>query len=1046
MSKKDYKYQDLDRLVELFFEESLTPELLRIRKDFALDLLDELRGLRKDIYRIKKDDPERYAKVLERLSQFVPGCRKELTRLQKFGEIWKESVFSLCDTLPETVWAIQAEERFEAQSEDYAVTKSIKKAKKVLFDLDVKLFKRSPETYYWKNSVPLRKLVLYGLFCHKNALADLVAGEYAHIARSLGFLLDETKEEPLFGEKGSIKTGEESSVESGEMKGTGFPEEGSKEPGESPDAAMTSPEEAPDHESTPKESRSDLEAGASFRIPVIEQIEEHLNNAIRALTDYHDGSIPVSEVIGESRKAISYWLRRIGTVESLFRKPVTDPKSRVFQKAERETQRVRERWLTYIGSQITDLQVQMELAQFGSVSEEAINKLRKATHIYFRDLYYLPTEEGISVLREMIESLKEQTTRKRTLEDIEKAREKLHSDFYENSLYVMRDSDLQEHFMDGIHQTLGDLELQLNDFTEKLELAEKRVFSVPVPVVVMDDFYWRSIATRYLKDKAFHVLDPEKQKFRAFLEEQLVVLEETAGIIDVNLQAALTSEHKEGDEAPLAVAVSGLNRAIAALERSIGNVRKKQDSYGTLIDTQLPQAYQQLAVLMQSRSYDSFELRDKALQVKTTALSWKEKAMRWYAVWEDRAELAWRYSKRKYHDMQRPVSRFLGFRQDDQTTARYQKDLTGFLTRSAAITKKLPYIYQRLYKRSFMIEKRFYVDDQNNVRKLLEAHEQWQKNTSWSAVVVGQKGSGKSTLLHFFLEQLDHAQPVVTLQIDDTIYSSGLLMRMISRKLGFAETDNMEELIEKIQKRRRRGILIFEGLQNIYIRNINGYEAIRDFWVLMTQTHSSLFWVVTCSESAWEFFVRMFSADQFFSQVLRTDRLTASQIEQGIMTRHKATGYELEFEPGNRIKKLRSYKKLLGKEKEMQQYLKSAYFEQLSEIADGNFSIAMIFWLQSIRDFDDSRFFIAMREVLDIDLLDISSRNVLFALASLIQHDTLKAEELSLSLHIELSESKLILGQLSSKGLVVNTHNGYTVNHLVYRQIKSLLADRNILH
>jgi hypothetical protein len=63
------------------------------------------------------------------------------------------------------------------------------------------------------------------------------------------------------------------------------------------------------------------------------------------------------------------------------------------------------------------------------------------------------------------------------------------------------------------------------------------------------------------------------------------------------------------------------------------------------------------------------------------------------------------------------------------------------------------------------------------------------------------------------------------------------------------------------------------------------------------------------------------------------------------MDRHKATGYNLKFEPGQILKNSRSFRKLMDDEVKTQEYLKEYYFTRLSNIAEGNLSIAIIFWL-----------------------------------------------------------------------------------------------------
>lgn len=164
------------------------------------------------------------------------------------------------------------------------------------------------------------------------------------------------------------------------------------------------------------------------------------------------------------------------------------------------------------------------------------------------------------------------------------------------------------------------------------------------------------------------------------------------------------------------------------------------------------------------------------------------------------------------------------------------------------------------------------------------------------------------------------------------------------------------------------------------------------------------------------------------------------------MARHKASGYELYFEPGEMLKNSRAYKKLLDDDVKAQELVRDTFFSRLSKVSEGNLSIAMIFWLQSIKEYDSRRFVFTPLEVTEVDKLETPSKEVLFTLAALVIHDTLSQEQVAMALHQDLSESRLMLARLKSKGIIYKSKNGYNLNHLVYRQVLRMLKRRNIIH
>ncbi|MDX1586179.1 MAG: hypothetical protein R3222_05525, partial [Balneolaceae bacterium] len=113
---------------------------------------------------------------------------------------------------------------------------------------------------------------------------------------------------------------------------------------------------------------------------------------------------------------------------------------------------------------------------------------------------------------------------------------------------------------------------------------------------------------------------------------------------------------------------------------------------------------------------------------------------------------------------------------------------------------------------------------------------------------------------------------------------------------------------------------------------------------------------------------------------------------------------------------------------------------------EGNASIAMIFWIRSIRDFDETHFYIKPLEITSVEMIQELKPEVLFTLATVILHDTLTPSELSQILLFTEQESRLMLVRLKTRGLLRQEGERYFVNQLMYRQIVRVLKERNIIH
>jgi len=185
---------------------------------------------------------------------------------------------------------------------------------------------------------------------------------------------------------------------------------------------------------------------------------------------------------------------------------------------------------------------------------------------------------------------------------------------------------------------------------------------------------------------------------------------------------------------------------------------------------------------------------------------------------------------------------------------------------------------------------------------------------------------------------------------------------------------------------------------------------------------------------------------EYFSHLSTTDVLDADQIKKVILNRHRSSGYTLHFEAGNDTLKSRSYRKLMDDEQKAQEYLQENYFKKLTELAEGNASVAMIFWIRSIRTFDDTYCYIQPLEVTSVEMIEDLNPQVLFTLAVFVLHDTITDEDLSMIMHLTREESRLMINRLKSRGLLIEKDGGHAINHLMYRQIVRVLKERNIIH
>lgn len=951
-----------------------------------------LKSTHKELLIVKKENQDSYKRTIDVLSNNLKGLQsaiqtsEESSRFEYLTDLLSDSLLSVSQEITE----IQANERFIPQADDSFYVSVLKLFKRFL---KPGVANGDAAKKEWKQKIALRDLITDQLMSDLSWAEIWLSESYRDTTEILDLLLEKKTENS-------------------------------------------------------DENQAEAEVRSSFKIEVIDEIEQQLEKAIKRIeSDEMLSNEKLSESIGILRDQLIEKGERAGTIEGK-KCEITHQNFRIYRDKQQQKFNIIEKsWLSYLESQISDLRIQTEIAEYGYQASETQKGILDEMHVYFRDFGYVPMEKGVSAAKEIVTTLNNGNRDNLSKKNVDQIREKLDLEIKDAILVPMQKKELQQKILDRVRDKISELKFLLNKFSETVELAEKREIQFPKPVVDLDQLKWQSLASRFLQEKALREMQPEKLQLVQFISQKAVDVEETLQIVDVNLMAALESElDDEEEESPLEIAVSGLERAVNLFEQSIKSVREKQNQYEDLVLVKLSSALFDLANIMHSRSYDTFELRDKALQVKERATDWKLKLQLFSDKWIEKTEILWRFLNQKFKKGKNFTLRTLGFQGEEAVSTTERRNLTEYLVRINK-DQQLPFIYKRLFDYEFEIDERFYTAPDRVHESIENAFTGWKNGLDNNVLIMGEKGSGKSATVRFLSNNLFEEDEPIIIRFDTTFYKEEELLTGLCKGLNYNKVESRDELIEKIGNRRKKSVIVIENLHNAYIRNIHGFEAIQAFWEIMSATKDKFFWVVTSSRYASSFFEKMSGSDQLFSHITAVDNLDKDKLQKAILTRHKSTGYNLIFEPSPTLKNSRAYRKLIGDEEQEQKYLSEYYFSKLANVAEGNLSIAIIFWMQSIREYDDVAFRIAPLEVADVDKIEAPARNVLFTLAAFALHGQLTVEQMAIALHQDITQSRLMLERLKSKGIIFRTaENEYDLNQLVYRQVIRLLKRRNIIH
>ncbi|MCF7810436.1 ATP-binding protein [bacterium] len=377
-------------------------------------------------------------------------------------------------------------------------------------------------------------------------------------------------------------------------------------------------------------------------------------------------------------------------------------------------------------------------------------------------------------------------------------------------------------------------------------------------------------------------------------------------------------------------------------------------------------------------------------------------------------------------------------------TVRLEDVLINYLSESEKKITNLPYVYKRLFRTEPLNDERFFDGRSEEIAILKKQLQNWRNSYFTNTVFVGEKGTGKTTLLNLSESILFKGNQLNRFDIDSSILSLDELVLQLSLAFGMDETSDVEILTERLLNGEPR-ICIIENLHNIYIRVVGGFDTLKQILLLISKTGDKIFWITSCSIYSWQYLDRVMNISAYFNKIIYLDALVREEIENIVMRRHRVSGYEHHFNLPDDNDKVRKYRKL-STEEAIQRALHDDFFDDLSDLANGNISVAIQYYLRAIDEVKEDRIMISPLDTFDYTTLFQLTPDDLFSLAAILQHGELSEGEHARIFHQETSTSCLLLKRMRNSGVLIEESGRYKVHPLMYRPVVRALKSRNILH
>ncbi|MEQ8907272.1 hypothetical protein [Ekhidna sp.] len=533
----------------------------------------------------------------------------------------------------------------------------------------------------------------------------------------------------------------------------------------------------------------------------------------------------------------------------------------------------------------------------------------------------------------------------------------------------------------------------------------------------------------------------KKELFQS-LEDTVSSISDLDNIITFNMGAAIATLEEEGktEEEVEALAVEGLKRALTRLTTSKDQLTSSLEKTADQVEAIINTFCESILELTDNENVIQLRLRIAKAKAAQQAAELKEGIKDKIITQKNKLVIHWKDAQERIKKLLSKISNsFILTASKPEIT----KEVSDFLLSSQSAINSLPLIYRRLYRIEPLEDLELFEGRENELKKLDEAFENWNKGRYAGTVVLGEKWGGLTSFVNFAISRSKYPFSITRFSATDNITTKSSLIDFMKIILKNDSFQNLEEIIQFLNEGQKR-IIVLEDLQSLYLRKIDGFVALRLLFELMARTYERVFWITTCTIYAWKYLSKAINIDEYFSYAIEMGELSNDEIVNIVWKRNRISGFNIQFEPSEKLAVEKKFLKLSARDQ--QSLLKKEYFEALNAFAKSNVSLALIFWLLSTKEVDESTITISHFKNPDLNFINVLSMDKVYTLHALILHDGLTEKQLAEVLNISESMSQLNLLALLEDGIVMKEETVFLVNPIVYRNTVLMLRSKNLIH
>ena len=502
-------------------------------------------------------------------------------------------------------------------------------------------------------------------------------------------------------------------------------------------------------------------------------------------------------------------------------------------------------------------------------------------------------------------------------------------------------------------------------------------------------------------------------------------------------EAAIAELSEAADPAEVestVMVVNGLSRAARKVEEARGILRDAAAATEASANLEVAQGTEHLVQRATADRLTARYLDARSHVVAEAARDQKEWRRRFTRV-AGRATAGWRILRTRLW----PVKRALGIGADLRSQAELRDRSLAF---AEEVPARLPVVYRRLFAFEPLSDPRLLAGREDAVDAVESSWARWQSERTRSLMVVAPPGSGITSFLNIVADRMraeaprvrSEAPPVVRRTLRERVRTEPDLASRLGgwlepgdkpgpgdrQRLGDApgqgdapapgDARDLDELAARILNAPPHSlprVVILEGAEHLHLRVPAGARLLERLLAFSSRTQPRVFWVLSMTSSAWQLAKKRSPASFGDLECIELDSLTATELKQAVLARHRLSGLPLQYaEPRTGRHLLVGRARGTRGSRKHRQQIEADYFQKLHRTSLGSIRLALFHWLRSadFRSVEGSLLVQPLEPLRPFaGTLDIDQS---FALKALLDHGTLTVREYCAIVRVPLPQGR----------------------------------------